>query len=264
MSVDFARAYAQGMEFNGVVMHYWPGWESRGNGQSSDYQGHLWHHTGSPYGSAYAALVEGRPDLTGPLCNAAGNADGSVTLVAAHPANHAGASGGYSMGPLPVTRLFNRLVWGLEIVYPGTSPMTLMQYRAACISAAVVSAILRRPNAQWCRGHAETSVTGKWDPGFAPPNRTVDLAQMRADTWLALQGAFDPAEDEDMGTKLFYAKGDLSPAVYLVEVTMDAGQPLTRRHVAGTEWAIAAGSGARLATIGQAAFDAIPKVDGSP
>jgi len=187
VSVDFARAYADGMEHNGVVVHFWAGWERRGNGQSSNYLGHLWHHTASPYGSAYRALVEGRSDLSGPLCNVAGNADGSVTIVAAHPANHAGASGGRSMGPLPTTGLFNKTVWGMEIVYPGVSPMTPAQYRTALISAGVVSAVLRRPNAEWCRGHAETSVTGKWDPGFAPPNRTYDLVKMRAQVWPALQ-----------------------------------------------------------------------------
>jgi len=82
VSVDFARAYAAGMAYHGVSVSYWEGWERRSNGQTSNYQGHLWHHTGSRYGSAYPTLVYGRRDLSGPLCNAAGNADGSVTIVA--------------------------------------------------------------------------------------------------------------------------------------------------------------------------------------
>lgn len=132
-------------------------------------------------------LVNGRAGLSGPLCNSSGNSDGSITIIAANPANHAGASGGRSMGPLPVSRSFNRCVWGHEIVYPGTVPMTAAQYRSATILGAVVSEILKRPNAEWCRGHAETSITGKYDPGYAP-NRTYDLNKMRADTVAVMRG----------------------------------------------------------------------------
>lgn len=205
MSVAFARAWVAGMRHNGVTVHEWPGWGSRGNGQTSDYQGHLWHHTASPFGSAYSTLVTGRADLPGPLCNATGNDDGSVTVIAAHPANHAGASGGRSMGPLPVTRIFNKYVWGLEIVYPGTVPMRDAQYRTALISAGVVSTILKRPSAEWCRQHAETSITGKWDPGYAP-NKTYDGNKMRAGAWSATLG--EPTRDDNQEDKMFLAMGD--------------------------------------------------------
>lgn len=137
-------------------------------------------------------MANGRAGLSGPLCNSSGNSDGSITIIAAHPANHAGASGGRSMGPLPVTRSFNKCVWGHEIVYPGVKPMTDAQYRSATILGAVVSEILRRPNAEWCRGHADTSVTGKWDPGYAN-GRTYDLNKMRADTVAVMRGGVRPA-----------------------------------------------------------------------
>jgi hypothetical protein len=166
MSVSFAQAVAEGLVHNGVPVRWWPGWDTRGNGQTSAYEGLIWHHTATPSSNELpAVLVNGRPDLTGPLCNSAGLADGSITIVAAHPANHAGASGGHATAPLPVTTLFNRRVWGHEIVYPGTSPMSPAQYRSALILGGVVSGILGRPNASWCKGHAETSITGKWDPG---------------------------------------------------------------------------------------------------
>jgi len=64
--------------------------------------------------------------------------------------------------------------------------------------------------------------------------------------------------------KLFYAKGDLADDVYLVEAGMDPDRPLVRRSVSLTEWQIASGVGTRLAVIGQSAFDAIPKIEGSP
>jgi 5-methylcytosine-specific restriction endonuclease McrA len=169
----------------GVVVHELPGWPSRGNGMTSAYQGGLIHHTAGPYGSALPGnsranlLVNGRQGLSGPLCNYAGNEDGSITVVAAHPANHAGASGGRSMGPLPVTGLFNKFVLGLEIIYPGEQPMRDAQYRSAVLWGRVVAGVCGNGDVQRIRAHAETSITGKWDPGFAP-GRTIDMAAFRA------------------------------------------------------------------------------------
>jgi N-acetylmuramoyl-L-alanine amidase len=142
------------------------------------------HHTATAFGVALPGtgvgnlLINGRSDLSGPLCNYAGNDDGSITVIAAHPANHAGASGGRSMGPLPTTTRFNRLVLGLEIVYPGTTPMRPAQYRAALVWANAVAKVCGRGDIQRVRAHAETSVTGKWDPGEAP-GRTINMTAFR-------------------------------------------------------------------------------------
>ncbi|RSM73440.1 N-acetylmuramoyl-L-alanine amidase [Kibdelosporangium aridum] len=179
MSVARAREINARLRAAGITVHEWAGWESRGNGQTSAYEGCIVHHTATAYGMAPAILVNGRPDLAGPLCNYAGNVDGSVTVIAAHPANHAGAGGGRSMGPLPVTTTFNRRVMGLEIVYPGNQPMTQAQYRTAAIWARIVTDVLGYGDIQRARAHAETSATGKWDPGFAP-GRTIDMNAFRA------------------------------------------------------------------------------------
>lgn len=192
MSVAFARAVADGLARHGIRVHYYSGWDRRGNGQSSAYQGAIVHHTAGAFDGGMSLLVNGRRDLSGPLCNMAGHANGDVTLVAAHPANHAGASGGRSMGPLPTTRSFNRLVWGLEIMYPGTVRMTDAQYRTAQIMSGVVSGILKRPNPEWARAHAETSITGKWDPGYAN-GRTYDMVAFRRGVWSALNSGGAPA-----------------------------------------------------------------------
>jgi hypothetical protein len=179
VSVARCREINARLRAAGIIVHEWPGWESRGNGQSSVYEGGLVHHTATGFGSAPAVLVDGRPDLAGPLCNYAGNADGSITVIAAHPANHAGASGGRSMGPLPVTSLFNKRVLGLEIVYPGTVAMRTAQYRTAGIWSRIVVDVCGHSDIQRARAHAETSVTGKWDPGDAP-SRTINMAAFRA------------------------------------------------------------------------------------
>lgn len=197
---------AQCLEINrrlraaGVVVREYPGWESRSNGQVSAYEGGVVHHTATGFGVAVPGsgvgtlLVDGHRDLDGPLCNYAGNDDGSVTVIAAHPANHAGASGGRSMGPLPTTTRFNRHVLGLEIVYPGTQPMRDAQYRSALVWARVVADVVGRGDIQRVRAHAETSVTGKWDPGQAP-NRTIDMNAFRATARIVGQ------EEDDLNEK---------------------------------------------------------------
>lgn len=180
----------------GITVREASGWQSRGNGQTSAYEGGLVHHTATGYGIAVPGtgpgnlLINGRPDLRGPLCNYAGNDDGSITVIAAHPANHAGASGGRSMGPLPVTSLFNRRVLGYEIVYPGNQPMRPAQYRSALVWAKAVADVCGGGNIERVRAHAETSITGKWDPGEAP-GRTIDMAAFR-------RAAKTVLEDDDM------------------------------------------------------------------
>jgi hypothetical protein len=184
MSVVVCTEINRRLRAAGITVREARGWEERGNGQMSAYEGGLIHHTASGYAVAIPGtgigkmLIEGRPDLRGPLCNYAGNDDGSVTIIAAHPANHAGASGGRSMGPLPVTTLFNRRVLGLEIVYPGISPMRPAQYRTALIWSRIVADVVGRGDIERVRAHAETSVTGKWDPGVTE-GRTIDMAAFR-------------------------------------------------------------------------------------
>jgi len=180
----------------GVTVHEWSGWQSRGNGQASAYVGGLIHHTASAFGPAPSVLVNGRTDLAGPLCNYAGNDDGSVTVIAAHPANHAGASGGRSMGPLPVTNVFNKYVMGLEVVYPGTVAMRPAQYRTAAVWARVVADVVGAGNIQCIRAHAETSITGKWDPGYAP-GKTIDMSAFRADATRGVSDSMDPNNPYD-------------------------------------------------------------------
>jgi hypothetical protein len=203
MSVTRCREINTRLRAAGITVHEWAGWESRGNGQISAYQGGLIHHTGTAYGGAFQALVSGRPDLSGPLCNYAGNENGSITVIAANPANHAGASGGRSMGPLPVTSSFNRTVLGLEIVYPGVSPMRDAQYHAALLWARVVADVVGFGDVERIRAHAETSVTGKWDPGDAP-GRTINMSAFRAAARIVGQ------QEEDMALSDEYIRDPYS------------------------------------------------------
>lgn len=207
MSVQQCQRINDILRAAGIVVHETPGWQARGNGHRSAYEGGLVHHTATGHGMALPGtgagrlLMDGRPNLSGPLCNYAGNEDGSLTVIAAHPANHAGASGGRSMGPLPRTKLFNKHVLGLEIVYPGTQPMHEAQYRAAVAWARAVVQVCGRGDVQRIRAHAETSITGKWDPGHAP-GQTIDMTAFR--NAVASQQEADLTPDEHTMLQFLY------------------------------------------------------------
>jgi hypothetical protein len=229
MSVARCQEINARLRAAGIVVHEMPGWQTRGNGMSSAYEGGLVHHTGGvqsmalPGTEAGELLVRGREDLSGPLCNYAGNPDGSITVVAANPANHAGASGGRSMGPLPVTTLFNKRVLGLEIVYPGTSPMRDAQYGAAVAWARAVADVCGRGDVQRIRAHAETSITGKWDPGMAP-GRTIDMTAFRNAVASGQENDLTP--DEHNWLKFVYDRvaGILHQRYYVRDAADPTGQ----------------------------------------
>jgi len=168
----------------GLTVHEWSGWSGRGNGGVGeiDIRGAIIHHTGTGYGFAFPALVTGRPDLPGALCNFAGNVDGSVTVIASGLAYHAGGGFGPNQGPLaPYANNRNYYTAGLEIVYPGGQPMTDAQYRTALIFARVVADNFADGNLEYVRGHFEVNgagYEGKWDPGFAP-GTPIDMNEFR-------------------------------------------------------------------------------------
>ncbi len=162
-------------------------WTSRSTGSSFAPIGVLWHHTAAPSSAANPApalnvCINGRPDLTGPLCHALVDYNGVFHVICGNRANHAGASGG--SGPVPAGD-GNTLMIGWEIDYAGdggagqVQEMTQAQYDASVAATAAVLTRLRR-DASYARGHRETSTSGKIDPSF------IDLDAMRADVAAAM------------------------------------------------------------------------------
>jgi hypothetical protein len=156
-------------------------WQNRAAPGTFSPIGVLWHHTAAFASSSDPApsldiVINGRPDLSGPLCHALLDYNGVFHIIAAGRANHAGASGG--SGPIPAGD-GNTMLIGWEIDYAGDQSgatdqaISALQYSAAVRGTA---AVLRRlgKDASYARGHRETSTTGKIDPSF------VDLDQMRA------------------------------------------------------------------------------------
>src|SRR5215471_20712064 len=106
------------------------GWQSRGSSSFTP-QGSVNHHTAGSANGATPSLntcINGRPDLSGPLCNVmqSREPDGNdiAYVVAAGRANHAGSGGWRGLTG-------NSSVYGLEIEHNGTSPLSEGRQRLA-------------------------------------------------------------------------------------------------------------------------------------
>jgi hypothetical protein len=184
-----------------------------------DIKGAVLHHTGSAYGSAYGELVSSSQPWAdgGALCNFSGNADGSVTVIAAGLAYHAGGGFGPNQGPLaPYARNRNYYTVGIEIVYPGKSPMTAAQYSTAKVFAKTVADLFCGGDLQYIRGHGEVNgygYEGKWDPGYTQ-GKMIDMNAFRAEARNATTGgpfmALSDAQQQYIYESLVDLRTDLS------------------------------------------------------
>lgn len=154
-----------------------PGWRTRGRPSSTggfDPKGTLCHHTGDKSdGLAYAnwLATKGRSDLPAPLVQLSLGRDATVYVCAAGRANHAGKA--KASGPMPAGD-GNTEYLGIEGQNTGTEGWAHKGTDAAGkpvtqgeAYARLVAALHKHYSwpASHSRGHKETSVTGKWDPG---------------------------------------------------------------------------------------------------
>lgn len=162
----------------GLKVREVPGWKERlGTASSSSFGpvGSLVHHTAAgdarpnditdDYEYVLWMTRQGRSDLSPPLVQVSIGRDGTVYVCAAGRANHAGtarASGSVAAGD------GNRLYVGDELQNNGRGEKyPKVQYDAAVTVHAVLHAEVLETSAQACRGHKETSTTGKVDPLFS-------------------------------------------------------------------------------------------------
>jgi len=81
------------LEAAGLKVAEVPGWRTRGRGEMGVVKGVMCHHTATNAGGnmpTLKSLINGRPDLQGPLCQLGLGRDGTFYVVAAGRANHAG------------------------------------------------------------------------------------------------------------------------------------------------------------------------------
>jgi N-acetylmuramoyl-L-alanine amidase-like protein len=124
----------------GLTVREVKGWKTRGDTVFHP-KGAVTHHTAGAAAApgrrapSLGIVINGRKDLSGPLCNVYQDYDDVVYVVAAGRANHAGLpDGGVFKGMRG-----NSDAWGLEIEHPGTFPLTSKRIEvAARIQAAVI------------------------------------------------------------------------------------------------------------------------------
>lgn len=178
----------------GLTVREVPGWKTRGRPASTggfDPVGVLVHHTATSKATSDQAvvdlLVRGRSDLPGPLCQLGLGRDGTVYVIAAGRANHAGtakASGTVAAGD------GNALYLGIECFHAGPNePWSKPQYDALVRLCAVLSLRVTGGSVATVRGHKETSVTGKIDPTF-------DMSKFRDDVDIAMRDLADKHADD--------------------------------------------------------------------
>jgi len=204
MTYNRALWLADALAAEGCRVVTYDGWEDRGRPASSgDFAPYavLLHHTGTPTSMSnphptLSMCVHGRPDLSGPLCHVLIGYDGVCHVIAAGRANHAGECNGN--GPLTPGD-GNAQMIGFELDYSGSQAVGTAQADAAIRGAAAVLRHFHR-DAAYCRGHKETSTSGKWDPGrYGPDSSAYDMNEIRR--YVAEQLARRPGESgegEDM------------------------------------------------------------------
>lgn len=162
-----------------------PGWRIRRTNSWTagfDPVGVLCHHTATPKSWALAMvlrlLIRGRPGLSGPLCQIGLGRDGTVYIIAAGRANHAGtakAVGTVSAGD------GNYLYVGIEAFNDGVGePWPAVQYNAYVLLCAVLSKKVTGSSVRTVAAHKETSTTGKIDPRFDMGKFRANVAEKMA------------------------------------------------------------------------------------
>lgn len=144
-----------------------PGWETRGHGDMGDPKGVLCHHTAGPlHGDApsLGTVINGRPDLAGPLSQLFLARSGTWHLVAAGKAWHAGA--GAPGTPWEHYDGNGHLI-GIEAENTGLAndPWPAAQVDSYAKGVAAILQHLGAP-VQMCLGHKEYAVGRKVDPSF--------------------------------------------------------------------------------------------------
>jgi peptidoglycan hydrolase-like protein with peptidoglycan-binding domain len=162
------------------------GWEFRGIGDIGEVFGVICHHTAGPRQLNMPSLntiINGRPDLTGPLAQLGLGRDGTFYVIAAGRCNHAGAGiwNGITGG--------NSHFIGIEAENTGLendSPWPEVQIDAYHHGVAAILNHINR-NADCCAGHKEFALPPgrKDDPSF-------DMAEFRATVSNILNGNAAP------------------------------------------------------------------------
>ncbi|MFI1914812.1 N-acetylmuramoyl-L-alanine amidase [Nocardia sp. NPDC020380] len=188
----------------GLRVVEYPGWRDRGHGDFGEVWGIIAHHTGGT-NTPPSEIAYGFPSLAGPLSQIHLAQDGTVTVIAAGVAWHAGVG---SWPGLPEDNA-NFHTIGIEAANNGTEGWSPAQYDAY---VGCCAAILRKLGHGPDRviGHKEWAgrKQGKWDPG------AMDMAKFRTDIAIRLKGnalmALSDSEQRELLDKLRKVHSELT------------------------------------------------------
>lgn len=141
------------------------GWETRGHNRLFTPKGTCFHHTASNRNSGNAPclglVIRGTTAVSGPLCNILIGRDGTIYLVAAGYAAHAGLGGPNRGVPKDSG---NRYLVGFEVENDGRGEPWSRELIQACDEAFAVTLKFLRRRARRHQGHKEYAPLRKIDP----------------------------------------------------------------------------------------------------
>ena len=192
----------QVLKDSGLKVALTDGWENRGHGDIGKIVGVICHHTATPGKKAnmptLKTLIEGRPDLSGPLAQLGLGRDGTYYVIAAGRCNHAG------IGSWKGVTTGNSSFIGIEAENTGLaddSPWPDVQIDAYQRGVAAILAHIGQ-SADFCAGHKEYALPPKRkdDPSF-------DMMAFRAAVAAFLNGtatepALIPADEPSTGASM--------------------------------------------------------------
>jgi len=173
------------LEAAGLKVALVPGWETRGRAEMGAILGVMCHTTVGPRQGnmpSLGVLVDGRPDLPGPLAQLGLGRDGTFYVIAAGRCNHAGAGSWEGI----VTGNTNFIGIEAENTGRGDDPWPSVQLDAYQRGAAALLKHAGR-DAKFCVGHKEYALPKgrKIDPDF-------DMASFREAVAGLMNGAAIP------------------------------------------------------------------------
>lgn len=141
------------------------GWERRGRNATFTPRWTCFHHTASNRNSGKAPclglVIRGTSKIPGPLCNILIGRDGTIFLVAAGYANHAGLGGPNRGVP---KNSGNRYLVGFEVENDGRGEPWSRELIQACDEAFAVTLKFLKRRARGHQGHKEYAPDRKIDP----------------------------------------------------------------------------------------------------
>ena len=202
MSVDTCSKLFQ---YSGLKVEYIAGWENRGF-DILDPTASLVHYTWGIFPSDLHTCIEGRPTLSGPLCNWYVAPDGTIYVVAARQAHHAG------VGVLPSVNSYGIEVswidpkWTPNLDGTDAKPWPAVQ-RESIVAMLAIICKLHNWTAGRVFGHKETArpIGRKFDPALS-------MMLLRNDV-LARMDGLKPADDEDDFLSIFASKKEFEDTV---------------------------------------------------